>query len=401
MPAERRRDRWRSTSARSTLLTVLGEFVHASGRPAWTTTLLAALGATGVEEKSARQALTRTAAEGLLVSSRHGRRVLWSLSEQGRRLLSEGTERIYGFLRDRPPWDGRWLVLTVPVPETQRALRHRLRSRLAWLGLGSPAPGLWITPDTGHRADVAGVVGELGLQRLAFAWVGESADIGSPARLIGDAWDLVDVRRRYERFVTEFEGREPGSDVEAFVAQVELVQAWRRFPFLDPDLPAELLDHDWSGRRAAAAFHALHARWRPSAATAWRAFEETAGPVRLRLRLRRSGTALVALWSPRTVSSGARPRRRTHPAPRARALGPREPARSRASPGRSDRTTPRSSRPAMARGPRGPPPRGSWSARSAPTRLRRSPSGVPRKPRAVSHACTASRRAWSRMRLCT
>ena len=34
------------------------------------------------------------------------------------------------------PWDGRWLVLSVPIPETQRRLRHRLRTRLTWLGLG-------------------------------------------------------------------------------------------------------------------------------------------------------------------------------------------------------------------------------------------------------------------------
>ena len=57
-----------SASARSLLLTVLGEFVHPRHAPVWTATLLEALGALGVEEKSARQALTRTATEGLLAS---------------------------------------------------------------------------------------------------------------------------------------------------------------------------------------------------------------------------------------------------------------------------------------------------------------------------------------------
>ena len=38
--------------------------------------------------------------------------------------MSDGTPR--------PPWDGRWLVLVVSVPEAQRALRHQLRTQLAY-----------------------------------------------------------------------------------------------------------------------------------------------------------------------------------------------------------------------------------------------------------------------------
>ena len=90
-------------SARSLLLTVLGEFVHPNGSPVWTATLVDALQVLGVEEKAARQALTRTAAEGMLSSERHGRRVLWSLTPQGHALLEEGTRRIYGFMRERRP----------------------------------------------------------------------------------------------------------------------------------------------------------------------------------------------------------------------------------------------------------------------------------------------------------
>ena len=94
-----------SASARSLLLTVLGEFVHPRAEPVWTATLLEALGALGVEEKSARQALTRTSSEHLLTSTRHGRRVRWELTPDGAQLLEEGTRRIYGFMRERHPWD--------------------------------------------------------------------------------------------------------------------------------------------------------------------------------------------------------------------------------------------------------------------------------------------------------
>ena len=61
----------------------------------------------------------------------------------------------------------------------------------------------------------------------------------------------------------------PPTVSDAFTAQVELVQEWRRFPFLDPDLPRELLDHDWPGPRAAAVFHDRHAQWHRQAQQEW------------------------------------------------------------------------------------------------------------------------------------
>jgi len=267
-----------SASARSTLLTVLGEFVHPRGDSVWTATLIDSLAALGIEEKAVRQALTRTAAEGILESSRHGRRVLWHLTPEGRTLLEHGTKRIYGFMRERHPWDGRWLVLTVAIPETQRQLRHRLRTQLTWLGLGSPTSGLWVSPDASKDQDVHEVIRELGLGDQAFAWVGPASGIGDESRLLAQAWELDDVEDRYLAFLEEFESRTADTASEAFVAQVDMVQEWRRFPFLDPDLPAELLDHDWPGPRAAAAFHHRHARWHRLAQTAWDVFDEAGGP---------------------------------------------------------------------------------------------------------------------------
>jgi phenylacetic acid degradation operon negative regulatory protein len=275
-PAGRQRES-SSSSARSLLLTTLGEFVHPRDGVAWTGTLVEALGALGVEEKSARQAVARTAAEGLLQSSRHGRRVRWSLTPTGASLLQEGTERIYGFMRQNRPWDGRWLVLTVGVPESQRQLRHRLRTRLTWLGLGSPSPGLWVVPDASKSDAVRAAVQELGLLERSFAWAGPALAAGDPAALLSSVWDLASVEKRYLGFIDRFDAEEVTSDREAFVAQVQLIQEWRRFPFLDPDLPVELLDHDWPGPRAATIFHDRRDRWHRRAQVEWDRMDRAAG----------------------------------------------------------------------------------------------------------------------------
>jgi len=269
-PALSRRRALGVTSARSLLLTVLGEFVLPGGQPIWTQVLVDVLGQLDVEQKSARQALARTAAEGLLTSDRSGRRVRWTLSEAGHRLLAEGAGRIYGFGAPRPEWDGRWLVLLASVPESRRQLRHRLRTRLAWAGLGSPAPGVWLTPDPRKQDEVTTVITDLGLAEVASSFVGPFGAIGAQHTIVAQAWDLAAVEGAYERFLATFTDAEPSVPADVVAHQILLVHAWRRFPFLDPKLPGELLPRRWAGTRAAELFETLHARWHPAATRHWR-----------------------------------------------------------------------------------------------------------------------------------
>ncbi len=265
-PDERRRETG-AASARSLLLTVLGEFVLPRDGRAWTGALVAALGEVGVEEKAARQALSRTAAENLLLPERDGRRVRWQLTTGGARLLTEGTERIYGFGRNVKEWDGRWLVLAVSVPETQRQLRHRLRTRLTWAGLGSPLPGVWVTPDTGKDKEVTAIVDELHVR--AFSFTGPFGAVGDQMQVVADAWRLGDVERQYDTWLAAFSADPVRTPAQPFREQVQLVQEWRRFPFLDPALPVELLPASWPGPAAARLFHRRHTSWHERAQAYW------------------------------------------------------------------------------------------------------------------------------------
>ncbi|MQA85477.1 MAG: PaaX family transcriptional regulator [Streptosporangiales bacterium] len=269
-PAFSRRDIVGETSARSLLLTVLGEFVLRQDEPAWTAAIVAMLGRLGVEEKSARQALSRTAAEGWLESERVGRSVRWSLTAPGRRLLTDGAERIYSFGTSTPGWDGSWLVLYVSVPEAKRKLRHRLRTRLSWAGFGSPEPGMWISPHPGRRAEADGIIEDLGLHEQAMSFTGPFGGIGNEQTMVDRAWDIAGIEARYERFIDEFTGMRPAQGDSVLLAQTRLVHEWRRFPFLDPQLPQKLLPAHWSGRRAAALFHDKHAAWDEGARRRWR-----------------------------------------------------------------------------------------------------------------------------------
>ena len=263
-------------SARGLLFTVLGEFVLPSGGSAWTSAFIEVFGRLGVEEKAIRQALARTGADGWITPERHGRRTRWLLTPAGIRLLTEGTERIYAFASSQRDWDGSWLLVLARVAESDRSARHLLRTRLSWAGLGSPAPGIWITTRTERLAEAEDVLRQAGVtDRQIFTAEHRGGDLET---LVAQAWDLAGIEKEYEEFLAEFASSHavlaqgddpPAPGADPLTRLIELVHAWRRFPSIDPGLPARLLPAGWSGARAAELFAARHATWSPDAMTDW------------------------------------------------------------------------------------------------------------------------------------
>jgi phenylacetic acid degradation operon negative regulatory protein len=246
-------------AARSLLLTILGEYVLPRGEAVWQETLVGALVAVGHTQQAARQALARSVRGGWLESSRVGRRARVALSPRASELLSTGASRIYSFGSEWS-WDGRWLVLVLRVPEERREIRHQLRTRLAWAGLGSMGAGVWITPHVDRETELQSVIGEAPAA-LATSFIASMGRLGRPQEVAAAAWDLDAVRSGYETFIERFAPIRPSSAEAFFRVQTLLVHAWRKFPFLDPDLPAELLPVGWPRPRAHELFSERHSRW--------------------------------------------------------------------------------------------------------------------------------------------
>jgi phenylacetic acid degradation operon negative regulatory protein len=256
-------------AARSLLLTVLGEYVLPRGQAVWQETLVGALVSIGYSEQAARQALSRSVRGGWLETERVGRRARLSLTPRAAEFLRTGAARIYSF--GAPwQWDGSWLVLIVRVPEARREVRHQLRTRLAWAGFGSMGGGVWLTPHVEREAELRAAIEDAPAAE-ATSFVAALGTLGRPQDVAAAAWDLAGVREHYEAFIEDFAAIRPTSPETFFRMQALLVHAWRKFPFLDPDLPAELLPTGWPRRRAHELFTGRHERW-AGPARAW--FEE-------------------------------------------------------------------------------------------------------------------------------
>src|ERR1700726_4903218 len=199
------------------LLTLLGDYWWQRTEPLPSAAIVALLAEFGVSDSAARAALSRLTRNGLLVTSRSGRRTFVRLSRRAADVLDDGGGRIFSFGAIPAPWDGMWSLVAFSIPEEHRSARDELRKELRWLGFAPLYDGLWVCPRD-HAGDVMARLKDLGIS-TATAFRATALPAGGAARpgaadagtgsavvtadIPARAWDLSGLRDRYQEF-TEF-----------------------------------------------------------------------------------------------------------------------------------------------------------------------------------------------------
>jgi phenylacetic acid degradation operon negative regulatory protein len=241
------------------LLMTLGVYLLDGEASIWQEALAAGLQTLGYTRHAARQSIARATRSGLLDTTREGRRARMSLTPEGIELLRDGEQRIFTF--GQPwSWDGTWLLVSMRVPEAQRDVRHRLRKRLGWMGFGSLGNGVWLTPHVDRESELAGVLAD---EPAAEVWTFRAThgELGDPDHLVRTAWNIDAMVSSYKAFIVDFAQMRPTSPQASFTSLISMLVRWRVFPFVDPDLPPELLPKGWLRGRAFSLFHDRHHRW--------------------------------------------------------------------------------------------------------------------------------------------
>ena len=263
-----------ATNARSVVFDLFGDYIRYAGGAIGLTSLCELLAPFGVSPEAARTVMTRLRSEAWFESTKDGRTVTYSLSSKALSMLDEGRDRIFN--RDASPWDETWHIAVYQVPEQQRKSREALRKRLMFLGYGSLAPATWISARD-HSSQVAAIVVELRgakaklqITQLAARTAGRESDRDLARR----CWQLGEINQQYKRWLSEWrpvvkrtQARKL-SGPDALVSRVGLVRSFRSFPFIDPELPPELLPTPWHGSAAYRAFMDAHQSLEKEA-TAW------------------------------------------------------------------------------------------------------------------------------------
>jgi phenylacetic acid degradation operon negative regulatory protein len=222
----------------------------------------------GVGAQAVRSSISRLKRRDTLRSVRRDGTAGYALSPAMLEILREGDRRIF----DRGPAtpDEGWVQVVFTVPEARRDQRHALRTRLAGLGFGPMAPGVWIAPGT-LAEEVRVALEREGLAGYVDLFRGEHLGPAPLADRVREWWDLDQIAARYEEFAAAHRplarraARRAPTGAEAFAGYVRMLTVWRRLRYLDPGLPLDLLPRRWPGVPAAELFTGLDAALRPVA----------------------------------------------------------------------------------------------------------------------------------------
>ncbi|MFC7302795.1 PaaX family transcriptional regulator C-terminal domain-containing protein [Streptomyces monticola] len=256
---------------RSLIVTYYGAYGRRTPGPVPVAELIRLLAAVGVDAPSVRSSVSRLKRRGLLVPERtRDGAAGYALSDDARQLLDDGDRRIYA--HEEPKTGEGWVLAVFSVPESERHKRHVLRSRLAGLGFGTAAPGVWIAPAHLHE-ETRHTLDRLQLSPYVDLFRGEHLGFAATADAVARWWDLAAVAARHEQFrdrhepvLRAWETRDDTPPEDAYRDYLLALDSWRRLPYIDPGLPAELLPADWPGTRSAEVFAALDARLRAAGA---------------------------------------------------------------------------------------------------------------------------------------
>ena len=272
------------------------------GTRAWlpSAAIVALLGESGVTIAGARTAISRLARRGVLESRREGRHSSYRLTVAAASDLASGGAWIANFATRADAWDEWWTLVAFSLPQEESTQRRLLRGQLRWLGFAPLYDGLWVSPDALNPTVKDRLLSVSGGTISVFRARHVELPIATNRDPI-EAWDVAAVARQYEAFVGYWEPLLPSvrnrtiTGAAAVRARTEIMDTYRRFPVLDPQLPIQLMPGNWPRRGPA----------RPSPPST------TGSPNRRRNTCAPSwrGSAI------RTPASGPTPRRSWGPAP--------------------------------------------------------------------------------------
>src|SRR3954470_6970841 len=185
-------------SATALLRTVVGSVLRPIGGWMSSAGAVRLMDDLGVPAATARSSLARLCSRGVLRREPRDGVAGYALEPAAVPMLERGDDRIFGERAEASAW----CLLSFSFPERRRGSRDRLRRRLAALGCGTVADGLWIAPaslEDELAATAREIAGEADVVLFA-----DASPRGDLAAGLARWYDLPSIRRAHESFLARF-----------------------------------------------------------------------------------------------------------------------------------------------------------------------------------------------------
>jgi len=256
--------------ARSMLFTLFGDYVRHYGGTIWIGSLIALMGQMGFRASAVRAAVSRMTRQGWLTAARAGRASYYALTPRGEARVEEAARRIFKLHPER--WDGLWRIVVLPsAAGAPREDRAALRREFEWMGFAPLARGVFVTPND-LLAQLPALAERYRLSGPDETFTARLGGSDEAAAFAARHWDLPAIDAAYAAFAGEWRrrleewraaasrtgGAPDLTDGMAFHEKTRLVHEFRKFLFIDPGLPAEVLPERWAGTEARGLFSAAY-----------------------------------------------------------------------------------------------------------------------------------------------
>ena len=163
-------------------------------------------------------------------------------------------------LRSLQGWDGKWRLVFFDIPEERGDARGYLRDYLKTLGFGKAQRSVWISPyKYGKQIELFAL--KLGLSDYLLQVTTDRFRNLNNDTLVNLCWNIGETHSKYTQLLKKYSGKLKQTQNLAKQSPDKKTIAWKMFLksllwdyqailAKDPQLPPELLPHDWGGKAA-------------------------------------------------------------------------------------------------------------------------------------------------------
>ncbi len=240
-------------SARSVLVTIIGDTLVPIGSSVWMSQMLQLSAGFGFSDRLVRTSMNRLVAEDWLYTERVGRQSRYHLTDLAFAESASAAERIYGV--GDPDWSGEWVLLFLPrdLPSSEAS---RIVEHLRWNGFVQVAAGVLVAPGGKPEAarELLALVDPALTAVVAVATFTELDELVEQGFFMGQS-DSDELAAAYALFVERYEpllrSLENANSLQLFGLRTMLVHDLRRIRLRWPELPVQARPVLWPGGRAA------------------------------------------------------------------------------------------------------------------------------------------------------
>jgi phenylacetic acid degradation operon negative regulatory protein len=246
-------------NTRSMIFTLYGDYIFHYGNKIWIGSLIRLLSEFGHNEQSVRAAISRMNKQEWIQAEKIGNKSYYTLTNRGVKRIEVAAERIFKLKPVK--WDGKWRIFMYSIPEEIRNIRDELRKELVWSGFGTMSNSCWISANQLEK-QVQDLIEKYDISAYVDFFIAEYKGPHENKSIVQKSWNIDEINQKYQEFISQYSQKYvidrnkilkgQMTDAECFVERTTLVHEYRKFLFVDPGLPEELLPEKWLGGHAAA-----------------------------------------------------------------------------------------------------------------------------------------------------